>query len=125
MRVSNMLDVSVQESLQKLSQAVLPLSTALKIKKNMKKISEAVQAYEEQRQRLLALYGEKDKKGELKKSEDGQVKFSEKNLEEFGREVSLLLNTDIELIKINVADLGDKLEMSATELFMLSELLED
>lgn len=125
MRISSMLDKSVQGALQKMSQAVLPLSTAMKIKKNMKKISEAVETYEEQRQKLLAVYGEKDKKGELKKSEDGQVKFSDKNLEEFGKEMSQLLNTDVELVKINVADLGDKVEMSAIELFMLSELLED
>jgi hypothetical protein len=125
MKLSKLVDPTFQTALKKLSTQDIPFRSAFKLKGMIKQVNEALADYENVRVDALKRFGEKDDKGELVVAEGGSVKLSEENAQGFVKELQDLLNDNIDIGSLKVADLGDKLSMSAAELMALEDILLD
>lgn len=104
-----------EESLKKILTQDLPISQAYLLSRFGKKIITELDIYEEHRNKLILQFG--------KQSEDGS--YIVENNEEFTKELTNLLNTEIE-IDINLIDLNtikDYIKLSAIDLINLEFLL--
>lgn len=120
-RVSNQM---FQIALQKLISQPLPLRAAFKLRGVAAKVKEEYAKFEEVRRAALEKYGTKDEEGKLV-LENNNVKLSPENLEAFAKELSDLGLTDIEVSSLKLSELGDKAELSADEVELLSDIVVD
>lgn len=113
------------ESLNKLVKAEIPIAAAYRLKTVVVKASEEQKKFEDMRKELIDKHAPKNKKGEIIKDENGSYSVSDKNKEEFFKEIQELLEVEVEFPKIKISDLGDKLQMSVQDLAALEGLLEE
>src|SRR5581483_10550076 len=123
MKLARVTDQKFQAALQKLLKESLPLRTAFKLKGIAKRAQEELDKYEEVRKAAVERYGSKDENGNLIVLEEGTVKLEGENLNQFVKELSDLVNTEISIGTVSIDELGDKVNMSAEELLALEDLL--
>lgn len=119
-----------QQSLSGLANKQLSARAAFKVKGVIKVVEEELKKYEEVRQATLQKYGQKDSKGDLLVNEDNSIKFETEELSKTAiKEIEELLDTPVfvtnPLPKLSLTELGDKVELSAVELFSLDELVSE
>ena len=84
--LSNEKIVNTINTLGGLSNAKLPVKVAYAITKNINKINVELEAYNEERAKLINKYGERDEKGKLNVNENGIIPLKEEHIEDYNRE---------------------------------------
>jgi RNA-binding protein YlmH len=125
MKLNVIVSPRFSEALGKLAQAEIPVATAYKLKTVITLAAEEQKKFEDMRKSLIDKHAAKNKKGEIVKNEDGSYGVAEKNKEEFFKEIQELLEVEVEMPKIRVSSLGDKLQLSVQDLAILDGLLEE
>lgn len=101
------------ETFSQIMQQSFKGSIAFKVARLARELNKEMETFNTERQKLLERYCEKDKNGELKVLENGNVQVIPEKLQEFNQEFTNLLETDVE---IN----ADKLPMSCMDEFEVS-----
>ena len=125
MKLSVIVSPRFSETLNKLAQAEIPVATAYKLKAVITLVAEEQKKFEDMRKSLIDKHAAKNKKGEIIKGEDGSYSVAEKNKEEVFKEIQELLNVEVEVPKVKVSSLGEKLQLSVQDLALLEDLLEE
>ena len=76
---------------------VLTIKASDAVSKNIKKIEKEIEAYNEERAKLLDKYGEKDEDGNLVVSEEQNIKIVPENVEKWNKDLSELLDIEVEV----------------------------
>lgn len=124
MKLARIANPMFQMALNKLISQPLPLRAAFKLKGIAAKVRDEFAKFEEARKSGLEKYGTKDEEGNLLLKDDN-AQLTPENMEAFGKELSELADTDVEIPTIRVSELGDKVEFSADELSLLDEIVID
>jgi hypothetical protein len=104
--------------MNKILDAELPASVAFKLTKLLKSLNDEIKSIEDQRVKLVSKHGQKD--------ENGSVSVSESNKEEFIKEFSELLSTEIEIEWEPVSvEKFDGLNLSANDLLKVGFLFSE
>ena len=123
MKLGKLVDPSYQAILKKLAIQEIPLRTAFKLRGIIKIGNDEFLKYEEVRADALKRFGDKKEDGSLDADEKGTVKLSEENMKKFVDELNALLVLDINVGKIKIDELGDKVSLTTQELMILDELI--
>ena len=108
----------------------LPLKTAYKFTRLMKRAESEIEFYQGKFQEIVAEYGEKDENGQYKFTEDGQsIVIIAGKEQECNRKLMELRNLDVEIndIKFTLEDFEklEELNLSISELACIMSLIED
>jgi hypothetical protein len=125
MKLGKLVNPQFKAALNKLAAQDLPLRTAFKLKGVIKTTNDELQKYDNVRTEALHRFGDKDEKGNLINLENGSVKLSDDNMKQFVSELNELLSSEVNMIAIKVGELGEKVNLSASELFALEDVLTD
>jgi hypothetical protein len=112
-----------RKALTILAKQDIPLKTGFKLKGILKRVDEEYMKYEECRKDALSRFGEKDQAGNVVQDDQGNVKLSKEGMDNFIKELQDLLQSDIDLPRLTVADLGEKLTMTTEQLLLLDDLV--
>lgn len=123
MKLAKLVDPQFQAALRKLAAEELPLRTAFSLRGIIKQANDELAKYDEVRADALKRLGDKKEDGELNVDENGSVKLSEENMKSFVEQLNQLLAADVPMQAIKLADLGTKLNVSATDLLTLDSLI--
>jgi len=105
--------VNATETFNKIMQQSFKGSLAFKIARLARELDKEMQTFNEERQKIIQKYGNKDENGELIIDENGNIKFDNADLIEINQEFNSLLETELE---IN----ADKLPMDSIDNFEIT-----
>ena len=124
MKIKNEVLVNSVQVLRKLNNAELPVRVSYKLAKNIKSIEKELNIYEEEKQKFINKYGEKDEEGKLKTKEDGSINITD--TENWNKDIKELLEieAEINIEKINIDELakGD-LKITPSELALIDYMI--
>lgn len=125
MKLSHLSSEPFKNSLNKLLSAPLPPKTAFQLKKLTQKLEEDLKIFEDMRNAIVQEYCAKDENGNPVQNDNGTVNLDISKADEWQPKVSELmsLETSFEIPKVSLDSLGDKIELSATDLFVLGDLI--
>jgi hypothetical protein len=123
MKLVRLTDSRLHSALQRLGAASVPLRVAFKLKGIQARVDEELKKFEQCRQEALAKLGKKDAEGNLLTKSDGAVEFDPEQMQLFVKELNELGETEVNLPSINISELGDKIEFTANDLFILDGIL--
>lgn len=107
----------VQNVLDKLFSAKLPIKLAYRLCKAQKVVIDEMKSYQDLRMKIIEANAERDEAGQIKVSEEGNVQI--KNMESFVEEMKALHDVDVDLgIKIKIEEI-ESLELSANDMMCL------
>lgn len=89
--------VNATETFNKIMQQSFKGSLAFKIARLARELEKEMKTFNDERQKIIQKYGEKDDNGELKINDDGNVKFEAGKLNEINEEFNALLNNELEI----------------------------
>jgi hypothetical protein len=121
MRLDKVLNEKFIQILKDLSTKEVEISTAYAISELLDSVTQYRGVYEQQRQALLAKYGEKDDSGKLKTSENGE-EYVISDIEAFTKEHEKLLSYPIELPKLELKALAG-LKMTPVTVSLIKDIL--
>lgn len=87
----------MQEVLAKIGDMDMPATAGLQVATIIIHIQQWLQTFNEARQALISLYGEKDENGMLKQSDEGNMTIEKDKIEEFNSAINELLVQEIEI----------------------------
>jgi hypothetical protein len=127
MRLSQLASQEFKSALSKLMSAQLPIKTTFRLKKLVQNLEGELKLFEETRHSIVQEYGEKDEAGNLKQNEQGLVNLDVSKSEEWQVKLSelMMIESTLELPKLTLSDFGDKVELSANDLFALGSLISE
>ena len=105
--------VNATETFNKIMQQSFKGSLAFKIARLARELDTEMKTFNEERQKIIQKYGNKDENGELIIDENGNIKFDNADIEEINQDFSSLLETELE---IN----ADKLPMDSIDNFEIT-----
>ena len=111
-----------------IKEMVLPVKASYAVSKNIKKIEKEIEAYNEERAKLLDKYGEKDENGNLVVSEEQNIKILPENVKNWNEDLSELLDIEVEvdIHKLNFSVLEESgMGMSISGIQSIDFMLED
>ncbi len=123
MKLVRLTDARLHTALQRLGAASVPLRVAFKLKGIQSRVEEELKKFEQCRQEALIKFGKKDGEGRLLTKPDGAVEFDPEQMQLFVSELNELGETEVSVPTLNVIELGDKVELSANDLFVLEGIL--
>lgn len=123
MKLSRLINNSVQQTLKKLSNEPLQLKAAYKLKKILKAADEELARYEEVRQESLKKLGKKKPDGTVDTNERGEVVFEGDALKKFAEELNELLKLEVSIGTIPMSELGDHVTLTTQDLLNLDEVI--
>jgi len=125
MKLEMILDPSFKTGLAKLATADLPMNVAFMLDDAVASIEAELQKYEKVRQTALRKYGKMKEDGNFEIDGNGNVLFkTEEDSLAFVREHVELVNTEVQVKKIKISDLGDlNVKMKVEELRKLRAVL--
>ena len=125
MKLFQIFDQNFLDSFRELKSQRLPLKTSIKLASVSRKIKEEAEILDAVRKDLLESLSEKDDNGKAV-IENKQFKLSPEAAVKFSEQLKEVLNTEIDIEKIKVSDLGDisKIELSALDVEALSGVIE-
>lgn len=108
--------VAAAPTIQKLSGISLPVKVSYNIARNLKKIQRELEPFEKARIELVRKHGNED--------EEGKLVVKEENMQEFYKEMTELLEEEIEIDirSIDIEGLA-KIELSPTEMQLIDFML--
>lgn len=111
-----------------IKEMVLPVKASYAVSKNIKKIEKEIEAYNEERAKLLDKYGEKDENGNLVVSEEQNIKILPENVKNWNEDLSELLDIEVEVdihkLKFSVLE-ESGMGMSISGIQSIDFMLED
>lgn len=125
MKLATVIDPKFKEIIKKLMEQPLPIKASYKLAGIVKKVDEENARFEEVRQASLKNFGTKDEAGNLQIDENNNVKFTQENLIEFSKQLAELGQEDVEFQSIKISDLGDKVELTPSEMLIIADLFVD
>lgn len=126
--LSNEKIVNTINVLGDLNNAKLPVKVAYAITKNINKINTELKAYNEEKAKLIDKYAKKDKEGNLKADEYGNVTLKEDYIQDWNRDIAELLSieNEIDIHMINLDDLlNSNYNISPAELSVIDFMIND
>lgn len=102
----------------------MPATMMFKLRGLAKTIAQEVSKYEEVRLELIKQCAEKDGEGNFVKFAGGDLKLDKKHIDKYDSKMKELNAEEIELPEIKFADLGDKPDLNAEDLFRLEFITE-
>jgi hypothetical protein len=123
MQLAKMLDVRFKSGLSKLIAADIPLKSAFKLKGILQAVNDALRTYDEVRLEAVKKYGLKKEDGTLEVDENQNVKFDQEKYADFAKEMEELIATEIDVAKVSISELGEKVHISVDELNFLEPIL--
>lgn len=124
MRIGILMDPQFSVVLKKLLDAQLELKVAYKLYSIKKIVDEESAKYEKLRLEAVNKFADKKEDGSLVVKEDGSAQFTPENMESFVKELNELLNVEFAHGKLKFEELGDKLQLSASELASIESILD-
>lgn len=125
MKVAKLASPKFKELMGKLINAEVPMRTALKIKAISEVLDEHLVAYENARVELIKKHADLDENGEVIADENNNATFSSQEARiAFAKELSELVSADIEIEKISIDELGDKVILSTADLIALEDVIQ-
>jgi hypothetical protein len=125
MKLSKALNPKFQELLAKLLVSEVPMKTAFKLKKVSKSLDDALKDYDSTRMQSIKKFADLDEDGNPKSDANNNAIFlTDESRMEFAKELSELLDVEIDFNKISVDELGEKLMLSAVDLTILEDIIE-
>lgn len=124
MKIRALLNPDVRTALTKLFKADLKKDVAYKIKRIVISADAEVSKYNQLRASLIEELALKDEAGGIKKDAAGNVDFSPENKVEFFKRESQLMDMDVLVQTVKLAELGDAV-LSASDLFALEDVVKD
>jgi hypothetical protein len=124
MKLLGLTDPRFKAAITRLNQEKLPLKVAFKLKGIIKAVDEELAKYEEVRKAALDKYGTKDDNGAFKTDENNNVVLDGEAAQGFVKELNELLALDVALPGLTLSELGDNVNMSSDELFLLDFISE-
>jgi hypothetical protein len=105
---------NAEPGLIKLSNSALPINIAFRVSKVLKSIAKELALFEESRMKLVKKYG-------VTNEETSEISVSEENMEAFFKEISELLEEEVELSfnKIDINSIPDSVTLSPNEVSAL------
>jgi hypothetical protein len=118
--------LNISPILHKLSKQTFQGKTVFQIARLIKLVDEELNTLDTARQKIIDKYGEKDEKGQLIVSENGQVHVSPANTDSCNQEFYELLSTEV---NIDASPLSlscfDSVELTPNEALLLGKIVED
>lgn len=113
-----------ERALGTIAQAKLPVSVGYQISKLIKVVGDEIRTIRESQMKIAEKYGERDEQGMLVER-DGVYPISKENQEAFNKEMEELLEVkcNLQITPINIEKLGDKIELSVSDLLALGKFL--
>ena len=124
MKIKNEALVNSVQVLRKLNNAELPVRVSYKLAKNIKSIEKELNIYEEEKQKFINKYCEKDDEGNNKINEDGTIKIID--TEKWNKDIKELLDieAEINIEKINIDELGKSdFKITPSELSLIDYMI--
>ena len=124
MKIKNEALVNSVQVLRKLNNAELPVRVSYKLAKNIKSIEKELNIYEEEKQKFINKYCEKDDEGNNKINEDGTIKIID--TEKWNKDIKELLDieAEINIEKINIDELAKSdLKLTPAELTLIDYMI--
>lgn len=123
MKIGKLVEPEFKKTLKKLSKEKIPVKAAFKLKGILLKVEDEAAKYEELRLEYLSKYADKDAKGDMIMNELGNAQITPENLAQFYKDMNELKEVEVDLESLSVSELGDKAEMSADDLIVLSGIV--
>jgi len=113
-----------ERALGSIAQAKLPVSVGYQISKLIKVVSDEIRTIRESQMKIAEKYGERDEQGMLVER-DGIYPIPKENQEAFNKDMEELLEVkcNLQITPINIEKLGDKIELSVSDLLALGKFL--
>jgi len=124
MKIKNEVLVNSVQVLSKLNNAELPVKVSYKLAKNIKNIEKELSIYEEEKQKLINKYSEKDEEGKSKVNENGMINILD--VENWNKDIKELLEIEVEINveKINIDELAKSdLKLTPAELILIDYMI--
>jgi len=122
-KIAQIIQSEFAPALAKVSSVEVPLKVAFRIKGMVIQVKQEVAKYEELRTELIKKHAPRNEAGEFQPDESGQIRPSAENMNEFLREMQELLNLEVEINTVEVAELGEKLKLTGNEVAALEGVL--
>lgn len=121
-RIENLL--SLEEGLKGVKEKEFKVSTSFKITKNLNKVSQELESYNQEREKIIKKYAQKDKEGEIIFNEDGSISLNDPIA--FQRDFTSLLNetVSIDLNFLEIKEL-ENIDISPKVLGCLQPIIKD
>ena len=117
--------VNATETFTKIMQQSFKGSLAFKIARLARELDTEMKTFNEERQKIIQKYGNKDENGELIVDENGNVKFDNANIEEINQDFSSLLETELEINADKLPmDSIDEFEITPQEMLQIEKFFE-
>lgn len=111
-----------------LSHKALPVKVSYAIAKNISKIENELKVYNEERQKLLNKYAEKNEKDEIIMNEDNSLKIAKEHIDDWNKDIKELLDikVEIDIHKFKFDDLvNSNCELTPADLMVLDYMIEE
>ena len=114
------------EVLKKLAGQPLRGKVAFQISKILKRLEDELTLFNNTRVEIIKKYSQTDENGELISDENGNVKLKEETIEDFNKEITELLNMEIEIDanRIALEDI-ENVDFTPAEMTLLMPLIEE
>ena len=125
MKITNRKLIEGISLVRQVAQKQLPVKVSYTLSRNIDHIETAMKPYEQERQKLLDKYAEKDAQGKLQLRPDGMtVKFHDEDGWKKNFDELLDIEADVDIRKIKLGDLGSA-NFSAAELTAIEYMIEE
>lgn len=110
--------------LQRLSQKELPIKVSYAIAKNISHIESELKIYNNEREKLIDKYAEKDEKGNVKADKDGNIMLNDKAGWDKDIKDLLAIESDIDIRRFKLSQL-DGYNLTPGELMAIDYMIEE
>lgn len=128
MKLSNERIINDATALGTLSRRELPVKVSYAIAKNIAKIERELKIYTNERVKLIDKYALKDKKGNVKADDNGQIIFKDGCKEKWDKDIRDLLDIEVEvdIHKFKLDELiNSGCSMTPSELMLIDYMIEE
>jgi len=127
MKLSHLSSDAFKSAVGKLSNASLPPKTAFQVKKLIQALESDLKIFEETRNSIVNEFCLKDENGQPVSAGEGMVSLDMTKQAEWQPKLNELmtLESTVALPKFSIDALGDKVELSAADLFALGDLISE
>jgi len=126
MKLTNLTLLNSTKVLSILSQKELPIRVSFSIARNISKINDELKIYNDERQKLIMKYCEKDEDGKTIEDENKQIKLKDEYKQEWSKDMQELLSieNEIDIVKFSI-DKIENVSIAPNEIIFISYMIED
>ena len=126
MKLTNSILLNSTKVLSILSQKQLPIKVSFIIARNVSKIDAELKIYNDERQKLILKYCEKDENDKIVEDDNKQIKLKDECKEEWSKDIQELLSieNEVDIVKFSI-DKIEGINISPSEIMQISYMIED